>query len=335
MKRKLGILTMLLALVLSGCGAGAPGGADPGDPPPPPSGSEPFTGRLVADGTSIIHTMDLPGGTWTRRLNSSVYNAEALHLPGRELFIGGVSLGSDLTVAIHDLDNFAIKSVFVWPNSAGQDVARIEGLAISRDGKYAAAMLRGSGPDFLEIIDIAERQIVHSQQLTPASLTDLQWLDGNRLVIVLDLQPATPELAGAIAAVSLDELIAGGDTIEIDLLVSFNEEQWALAKPHSMTFSHDLTQIAYSYQGDIWAGEIGEAPHQLTYGPTTLTGPAFSPDGDDIAFVEHHSYAPNPTFVMPNHRGSPLFVDGNGSDTDAVLLEDSTLVDRMLVWLPR
>lgn len=338
MNRKLAIALLFVALVMTGCGAGAPGAGEPppGNGEPPPTGGEPFAGRIIADGTSSIHTLNLPGGSWTQRLSNTVYDAVALHLPANALAVGGVSFGSPLTVEIHDLNNFARTGGFVWPQSADSDVGRIHALAISPDGQYAAAYLEGLGPTFLEIIDIAEREIIYSRQLTLASEGDLLWLDAERLVLVLELNPdpPSPELAGAIAAVSLDELTSGEDVIDIEPLVTFNEEQWAFGIPNNIAISHDSSQIAFSHSGDIWAGAIGATPHQLTTGPTSLTGPAFSPDGSFIAFTEFHSYASNPTFVIPNHRDIPYFVAGNGPETEAYLLEESTLVDRMLVWLP-
>src|SRR5690554_6532502 len=172
------LILPILMLVLAACGAnGETGQPGPGEPGPPVGGgSYPLSGRLVAEGTSYIHTLDLAAGEeWQQRLRSSVYEVAALHLPANELMIANTSMGSALTVAVHNLDNFALKRSFVWPGTDNRDSARVNGLAVSHDGLHFAAVIEGLGTDFLEVINTETREVLFSGSLGLAG-TDLIWL---------------------------------------------------------------------------------------------------------------------------------------------------------------
>src|SRR5690554_5393762 len=157
------LILPVLMLALAACGSGGEAGQPgPGEPGPPHSpGPYRLSGRLVAEGTSHIHTLDLTaGGEWQQRLGSSVYETVAVHLPANELMIANTSMGSALTVATYDLDNFALKRSFVWPGTDNLDYARVNGLAVSRDGLHFAAVIEGIGTEFLEVINTQTREVV-------------------------------------------------------------------------------------------------------------------------------------------------------------------------------
>src|SRR5690625_3605275 len=333
-----GLAALLLGVfVLVGCGASG------GEPSPLPGGGGAVdgggatnycTGRLVAEGTSYIHDMNLSAnGGWQQRMSGSVYDTLALHLPGDELHVASTSFGGPVTVEIHDLDTFALKSTFLWTDSTAGAYGRVDGLAVSADGEHVAALVTGSAP-FLEIINRNTHEVLY--QGNPGIVgTDMVWLTDDLLVFAADINDPNTSLAGGIVAVSLDELASDSPVINLGVFVGFASDEWAVAKPFDFAFSHDIDQLVYAWNGDLWVNELqGEPSHQLTTGPSGLVGPVFSPDGNYIAFVEHQSYSLRDTFVIPSHREEPFFVaSGNPELNEAYLLASNTLVETMLVWL--
>ncbi len=331
-----GLAALLLGMfVLVGCGAsggessGPPGGGGGG------GHNNPFTGRIIAEGTSYIHDMNLTAnGSWTSRLTAgTAWESIALHLPANELQVIGTSYGSPVTVEAYDLDTFGTKSTFLWTDSEALAYGGVEGLAVSPDGEHLAAIFSGQDP-FLEIINRNTHEVVY-QGNPGIEGSDMIWVTDNQLVFAAEFDDPNVSFAGGIVAVSLDELAGDSPVINMGVIVGFEPNEWAVAQPFDFAFSHDGSQLVYSWNGDLWVNElVGEPSHQLTTGPSSLVGPAFSPDGKHIAFVEHKSFSLRDTFVIPNHREEPYFVDGtNLPDTQAFLLQESTLVDTMLVWL--
>lgn len=330
------VLLLVSLLMLAGCGAGrtGTGSMPPEGPQPPPGDNSPFTGRLIAEGTAKVHTKDLSvNGDWTVRLDSSVYEVIAVHQPAGELMTARATFGSPLTVSTHSLNNFALTDTFVWPDSAERDYGRVHGLAVSTDGKHLAAVISGVGDAFLEIVNRETKEVRFTGFLGMAG-NDLHWLTDDLLVMSAHTPDPANNLAGAIVAVSLAELASGSGTVNMRLLVPFSADEWAVSQPTDFSFSHDGTEIVYSYNSDIWVRNLDDdlAPHQLTTGPTGLVGPVFSPDGRHLALVEYQAYSLRHTFVIPNHRADPVFIDGISTETDAYLLEQRTMVDTILLW---
>lgn len=329
------VILLVGILILGGCGSGTNGETQPpGNPEPPPAGANPFSGRLVAEGTAKIHTRNLgASGEWAVRLDSSVYEVVAVNQAGNVLLIAGATFGSPLTVRTYNLSNFALSDTFVWPDSAERDYGRVHGLAVSPDGKHLAAVISGVGDAFLEIVNRETKEVRFTGFLGMAG-NDMHWLTDDLLVMSAHTPDPANNLAGAIVAVSLEELASGSETVNMSLLVRFNDDEWAVSTPTDFTFSHDGSQIAYAYNSDIWVRDLSDdsAPHQLTTGPTGLVGPVFSPDGNYLALVEYQRYSLRHTFVIPNHRSDPVFIDGISTETDAYLLEARTMIDTMLLW---
>lgn len=334
-----GLAALLLGMfVLVGCGASG------GEPAPPPGGggdgggggaSNPFTGRLIAEGSSYILDMNLTANEkWEKRLNAgTAWESIALHLPANEVHVIGTSYGDAVTVEAYDLDTFGTKSAFLWTDSEALAYGGVDALAVSPDGEHLAAIFSGQSP-FLEIINRNTHEVVYEGD--PGLVgADMIWLDDDLLVFAAEINDPSVDVAGGIVAVSLEEMAAAPDSFNLYGIVGFAPNEWAVAEPFDFAFSHDWTQLVYSWNGDLWVNELqGEPSHQLTTGPSGLVGPVFSPDGQYIAFVEHRTYTGRDTFVIPNHREAPFFVDsGNLVDTQAYLLQESTLVETMLVWL--
>lgn len=325
-------VVILGVIMLAACGGAAGGGGT--EPPPAGGGGNPYSGRLVAHGTSKIHDLDLSGnGRWTERLSGSNYEVTALRRAANELHIGGTSYGDPVTVASYDLDRFALLDTFVWPESSGFGYGRITGLAVSPDGAHLAAVFNGGSEPFLEVINRDSGAVIYSGHPGQAG-TDMTWLTDELLVFAAEFSNPTPELAGGIVAVSLEDFAAASGTINMGVVVGFSADQWAVSRPADFAVSHDNSQLVYAWNKDLWVNDLAGAPsHQLTTGPTSLAGAVFSPDNRHIAFVEYQSVGLRDTFVLPNHREAPYFVSSsNRPDTAAFLLEASTLVEEILLW---
>lgn len=285
----------------------------------------------------MIHDRDLTaGGPWVRRLEDTVYGVFALHTPGNELLIASTTYDSDLTVEFHDLDSFALKRTFVWPDSQRTAYGRVDSVAISPDGQHLAAVFSGLSPEFVEIVNVGTKQVVFSGGLGMQG-SDMIWATDDLLFFAAEFEH--PDFAGGIVAVSLEQLAGDSAGIDLNVLVGFSPDEWATGKPFDFVFAHDFSQMAYVWLGDIWVRDLGpspSSPRQLTTGPGGLVGPVFSPEGEYIAFVEYERYGLSDTYVMANHRSEPWFVSGmNPELTEAYLLEANTLVERMLVWSDR
>lgn len=328
--RLVSLLVPTLIPVLAACGSGGgQGQPDPGDR----DGS--LSGTLLEEGTSRIHSLDLPAGVeWQQRLSSSsVYGAAAVHRPANELMLASLNMGAPLRIAVHDLENFALKRTFVWPNSGDSDYFRIHSLAVSPDGQHFAVFIEGIGPNFVEIINTGSMEVLFKGAL-PMAGYDLLWLDGD--TIAFSAQLVETEWAGGIVGVPLENLADDSETIEFGILLPFIAAEWALGQPSDLSLSANSRQLAYSYNSDIWLKDLtnNEAARQLTTGPSTLVGPAFSPDATHLALVARKTPTRSDTFVLPLNQPEPLFVDGPNSDPAAVMLAVDTMVDSMLRWQP-
>src|SRR5690554_806912 len=141
-------------LLLTACGE-AGGNGD--------GGGSGLPGTLVGEGTGYIHTSVLrTGSDWLERLSiSGGYDVVALNLPANELYVAGLNFLDPMDVAVYDLATFGRKDEWLWPDTV--DLGRVEGLAVSPDGRHAAALLWGLGREtFLEILDLETREVVVS-----------------------------------------------------------------------------------------------------------------------------------------------------------------------------
>lgn len=117
----------------------------------------------------------------------------------------------------------------------------------------------------------------------------------------------------------------------------FDLAGWGAQGVSDIALAPDGAQIAYVLNGDIWVDSLvaNEAAGQLTTGPTTNAGPAFSPDGNWIVFSGVHTYIAGKTMVVPNDGSGPYLVDINNEDVGQVYtIDHSTMVGGVLGWLP-
>ena len=205
---------VFVILFLAACG-GSSTQANPNPPNPntPGNGNTGYTGTLIAEGTSYGLTLDLNAldptkrDQWVKRDSVSVYEAAAVALSSNELLIASDTFGSLMTVEVKDLNTFGLKESFEWSND--ESVGRVNGLGVSQDGKYVAALVEGLGSPYLEVLDRVGRRVVYSGLDIVADDT-LTWTANNELVLALNLSSeGDPERWGAIGVIPLER---GGNT---------------------------------------------------------------------------------------------------------------------------
>ncbi|MFA5594087.1 MAG: hypothetical protein WDA15_02260, partial [Trueperaceae bacterium] len=146
-----------------------------------------------------------------------------------------------------------------------------------------------------------------------------------------------PDMHGAVIAIPLAEFLEDDGELGAYIVQRFTRAEWGIRGVTYLALSTDQSQLAYVLNGDIWIKDLTEdqAPLQLTTGPTSNYGPAFSPDGAYIAFVGPRTYGLNDTLVLPNDGTGPYLVDiEDPANSQAYLVDKRSLVDAIMTWLP-
>jgi hypothetical protein len=327
------VLAFLVACSISG---------NPNNPnnPNPSDGANPngYTGTLFAEGTGYALTLELTTrdpdneDAWVERDSISVYEAASVILPQNEIYIANDSYGSPLTIEVKDLTTFGLKETFEW--AYDESVGRVNGLAVTEDGQYLAALVEALGPTYLEILERSGKTVVYSGLDIVAS--NMIWTTDNKLVLALNLsRDDNPEQWGAIGVVALERFQAATNAnITIDLYATFNRAEWELGVG-SLGLSQDNSQLVYTLGSDLWVMDFtpDATPHQLTTGPVYKNGAQFSPDNKFIAFSAGGQYGLDETYIIPNHRSEPLFIT-YGQGGDEYLIGENTLAEKILAWKP-
>jgi hypothetical protein len=106
--------------------------------------------------------------------------------------------------------------------------------------------------------------------------------------------------------------------------------------PSSLAVSND-NQLLFSRAGALWVTTVMEdapAAHQLTTGPENHVGGVFSPDGSQVAFVlPSIAAAFQRQYIIPNHRGTPLYIAPEDAASDQYMIGESNLVAGMVAWV--
>lgn len=327
------VTALTLALTLAACSTSQ------GDGGPPPRGGPPAGtpgGTLVAAGTGYFHTFDLNSGTeWSQRLSySAPWSTEVVHQPANELLVANTSGSNPVIVQRYDLGTFGLKGADEWPDSTG--ILSVYSLASTHDGEHLAIIMEAFGEPFLEVIDTATGTILFTG-FEGMLESNVVWGADDRLYVALDLGFMNdPARWGEIVAFPLANLTtAAGGNVEGYVLASFTRAEWDDGV-NGLALSPDGEELVFQRASDLWVLDLeaGSDAHQLTTGPSNNHGGVFSPNGTHIAFASGGSLGLQETYVIPNHRQAPLFIDHGQGAGDEYLLEDSTLVDFMLAWLP-
>lgn len=320
------------SFMLVSCGGAAGNGGDDGGGGGGGGGTG-LTGTLIGNGNSSIFTFDLQNSNeWLRRLRNTVYDRVALNLPSNELYVASLNMQDPMKVEVYNLDTFGLTAEWLWPDTV--DLDRVHGLAVTPDARHAAALISGMGDTFLEVINIQTGDIVMTEFYEVAS-TDMRWISNTELMFAMNLQDTPIDAYGGIVTMDLAQPMSGSGTdMQISMLVGFNEAQWGSVSDYSL--SGDGQQLLFSRSSELWIKDLASdaPPHQLTTGPAILTGAAFSPDDSMIMFVEWHRYGSEKTFVIPNHRAAPILIDSSVPQGREYMIDDSNLVEDILVWLP-
>ena len=333
------IAGMLLLLV--GCGGAPAGPGGPGEPGGPGGpggpGSNPFTGRLIGNGTGYIHTMDLSAnGAWLEKMSVATgYDVAAMDSSQNELYIAGMNMADPMFIDVIDLTTFAGKRSFLWPDT--EALLRVEGFAAAPGGRYLAASLYGFGDPFLEVMDTESGTILYTAD-DLFVVSNMVWTADPYLMLAYEPAGAfDPDVYGAVIAIPLEQFLEGDDELGAFIVQGFTRAQWGLSGVTYLALSADETQLAYVLNGDIWVKDLTQdgAPLQLTTGPTANVGPAFSPDGAYIAFVGRRTYGLSDTLVLPNDGTGPYIVDvGDYPNSQAYLVDKQNLVKEIMSWRP-
>jgi hypothetical protein len=245
----------------------------------------------------------------------------------RELIQLGGPVLDPSRVEVRDLDTHQLKEEFTWVTDAWD----AEGLEVSPDGQTLAAIMSyTSGDTWVEVLRRGDRSVVDIG--LDQYVTDLEFTPNGDLLIVVDWSDAEgAPLYAAIGLVLQDQLSAPITTFKT--VQTFTAAQGV---PGSLAVSND-NQLLFSRAGALWvttAVEDGPPPHQLTTGPENHLGGVFSPDGSRIAFVLPSIAAQfQRQYVIPNHRGTPLYIAPGDTTADQYMIGQDNLVTSMVAWL--
>lgn len=312
------------------------------------------SGHLIGESVLGVHQLALPEGEWVEVLGAADFDAghvATLHPQQDLLHTAELLTGAyPLTVRSYDLGSLAPVSEYHWP---GTDLAnRVRTLAVSPDGDHFAAVIADGPSEYLEIINQHTDEVLFSgRERADRTLgmvgEDLLWTEDLGLVFVVDLEGQSPDLSGAVVGVAPEDLGQDLGQVDMSLLVGFDAESWEGGRPEHLAVSGDETQLAFVYvpegtgtnpaiTADVWLADLTDtsaAPRQLTAGPVSIVGPAFSPDGHELAVVEFAARGSRNTYVIDAGASAPTEFRSR-ADTDARLLATDTRVDTMLGWLP-
>lgn len=290
----------------------------------------------MAAGTGYIHTFDMDNGTaWSERLSySAPWSTVTVVDARRELLIANTSGSQPVIVEAYDLGTFGLKGAFEWPESTS--MTTLHALASTRDGAYLAITMEPLTDPFLEVIERETGAIVYTG-LDIATGANFVWTPDDALIVAADLSyEEDVNRWGAIISFPLANLLASTDgSVAGTILTSFTRAEWDYGVD-GLALSPDGTELVFERASDLWVMDVepNATVHQLTTGPTSNHGAVFSPGGTHIAFASGGRYGLDETYVIPNHRQAPLFIDYGQDAGDQYLLEADTLVDYSLAWLP-
>lgn len=295
------------------------------------------SGLLIAEGNGYLHTYDLAGSDgWQKRLSySAPWSTVAFVEQDREVLIANTSGADPVVVTSYAVDTFSQTDAFEWPDST--HISTLHAMAATTDGDHLALVMEPLREPYLEVVDRSTGEVVYTGlDITTGEAID--WTSDERLVVPIDLSyEENPDRWGAIAAFSLTDLEAAtGADVDGQLITTFTRAEWDGKGVEDLTLAPDDSELVYALAGDLWAVDLepGSTPRQLTTGAPSNFGPAYSPDGSHLALASASNYALRETFIIDNHRGDPVHLDAGQQDGTEFLLEDGTLVEAMVAWVP-
>jgi hypothetical protein len=293
---------------------------------PPTNPNDP--GTIWAGGNGDVWRMDLasPDPQWENRGDyGETFTVDPAR---RELIKLDGQLLEPTRVEVRDLDTHQLKEEFTWASPA-YSAADLE---VSPDGQMLAAVKSYSSDEtWVEVLNRSDRSVVDIG--LDQYVQDIEFAANGDLLIVVDWSDA--EGAPLYAAIGLVPKAQLNATVEsFRTVVTFTA---ADGVPGSLAVAND-NQLLFTRAGALWvttATEDAPAPHQLTTGPENHRGGVFSPDGSQIGFVlPSIAAAFQRQYIIPNHRGTPLYIAPGDANADQYKIGQDNLVTGMVAWVP-
>ncbi|MFA7460606.1 MAG: hypothetical protein WCY60_06325, partial [Trueperaceae bacterium] len=186
--------------------------------------------------------------------------------------------------------------------------------------------------------DTETASIVYTALDYRVASTNMLWTSDLSLLMAYEAGGAfDPDVHGAVIMVPLAQFLEDDDELGAYLIQTFTRAEWGQRGVTFLALSADESQLAYVLNGDIWVKDLAPegTPRQLTTGPTANAGPAFSPDGEHIAFTGLRPYGLSDTLVLPNDGTGPYLVDvRDPANSQAYVVDSQNLITAILAWLP-
>ena len=284
-------------------------------------------GTVWATGIGRIWRLDLakPGREWEQR---GIYDeAATVDLPRHRWIEADTDSFDPLIFNVRDLATNTLVESFEVDSEAWS----VDDMSVSPDGRYLAMIAATSSLDtWIEIVDLATQ--TSTDFGWDAVAREVEFAPSGELLVLLDdtYEEAYP-WAAAIGVITAAQL-AAGQAEELGIVQPFSA---ADGRPGCIRVGPNL-EITYGLNAALHLREPAAAPHQLT---TNASGDAqtcgvFSPSGDRIAFVQQSVAPYQRQYVIPNHRGAPIYFDWVNDDGDEYLLSVDNTIGEIIAWQP-
>lgn len=292
-------------------------------------GTPQSAGTLWATGIGRLWRLDLAAtdGRWEERGNYD--EAATVDLPRNRWVEADTDPYQPLIFRMRDLATNAVIESFEVESAAWS----VDDISVSPDGRYLAMVANvGSLDTWIEVVDLTTS--TSKDFGWDAVAREVEFAPNGELLVFLDdtYEEAYAGWASAIGVITRAQLDAG-DAPEIGIIQAFDD---ADGRPGCIRVGPSL-EITYGLNAALHVREPAAAPVALT---TSGSGAAhscgvFSPDGARIAFVQLSVAAGyQRQYVIPNHRGAPIYVDPPSGAGDEYLIGVDNTVGEIIAWQP-
>ncbi len=291
---------------------------------------EPQTGPGVLWATGIGRIWRLPLGVpaaeWEQR---GVYDeAATVDLPRNRWIEADTDPFDPLIFRVRDLDTNVVTESFEVDSAAWS----VDDISVSPDGRYLAMIAATSSLEtWIEIVDLNTRTSKEFGWVGVAREVEFA-PNGELLVLFDDTYEEAYEWASAIGVITAAQL-AAGDAPTVGMVQTFSD---ADGRPGCVRAGPNV-QLSYGLNGGVHVREAAGSPHQLSTNGRgeSQSCAVFAPNGQRIAFVQHSVAAGfQRQYVIPNHRGAPIYFDWLDDSGDEYLLAVDNTISEIIAWQP-